>query len=481
MGKVNDPFQDEIGVLMRVGGTHGRRDMIIWLMMGIFPVIMSATIINVAIPSLKAYFHASHVEIQVLSSTFLAAMTVALLLSGGLIGKLGVRTTFRWLMVSFMVTSLVAAILPPSGLVVLVGLRVLQGFITGMAQALAMLVLISIFPPHQRGQAIALYGLGIAFSPTIGPFVGGMLTSLVGWQSIFVFSLPLCAVSFLRASPSMPLGAPGDLPRTVRIWPVAWLCCFVVGLSGMFLVGLKQPDVALIFVVLALTGLTLFVRDQVSNRTQQVLNFALLKLPGVAAAALIAFAYGCGLYGTTYLLPVYLQELGHWTSLQAGVVLLPGGLMLGLMLYVGGVMSDRFSMRWTLFLGLVGFVVSNAAFWWFLYPVDVLLFVLFTIIGRIGLGLTMPSLTVGATAVAPPHYTSTVTVMVNFARALGGAVGVGLVGLLLEFGTPMEQPNGMNSESFRLAFLAMTLSFLPALVAWYWIRPVRSIAEAKTF
>lgn len=470
----DDPFGREIAALAAAGGLHHRRDTILWLMMGIFPMIMSTTVINVAIPDIKAYFNASHLEVQVLSSAFLAAMTVALLLSGGVIGKLGVRRAFRGLIAGFMLTSLIAALLPPDGLVWLAVIRMAQGFLTGTAQAVAMLVIISNFPAALRGRAISLYGLGITMSPLVGPFVGGVLTSWIGWQSLFVFSLPLCAWSWLRASARMPLGAPADLPRTVRWLPALWLCAFVTGLTGAFLLWPRHPAGGGFFALTAALGLLLFCIDQLRHRRQQVLNFSLLRLPGVFAASVISFTYGFGLFGTTYLLPVYLQDLGGWASWEAGVALLPSGVVLGLMLYVGGVMTDRYSMRWTLLTGLVAFIMSNAAFMGFLHPIHAGWFVAVTILGRVGLGLTIPSLNAGVTQVAPEHYSSTATVMVNFFRSLGGSVGVGVVGLLLEFGAQPEKGQSVAKIlSYQSAFLALTLSFAPALLAWFWMRPVR--------
>ncbi len=472
MNRAVDAFAREMGALADAGGPHHRRDSIAWLMLGVFPMIMSTTIINVAVPDIKAYFHASHLQVQVLSSAFLAAVTTAMLLSGGLMGRLGVRATYRILCWGFALTGLIAALLPPSGLNWLALVRIVQGFLTGTSQSLAMLVIIQSFPTHLRGRAISLYGLGITFSPIVGPFVGGLLTSSIGWQSLFLFTIPLVAASWWQVRQRLPLGAPDDLPRRMRWLPALWLTLFISGLTGAFLFWFKHRDWALLAVGLMVAGMALFVRDQLRHRDEQVLNFELLKIPGVLAASLIGVTYGLGLFGTTYLLPVYLQDLGGWASWQAGTALLPSGLMLAVMLYVGGAMTDRFSMRWTLFIGLMAFLVSNAAFLWRLEPVDLWWFVGITLVGRVGLGLTIPSLNAGATQVAPEAYASTITVMMGFFRALGGAVGVGLVGVLLELGHDRGTSASLGlSQAYWVTFLAMTLTYLPALGAWHWMRP----------
>jgi MFS family permease len=142
------------------------------------------------------------------------------------------------------------------------------------------------------------------------------------------------------------------------------------------------------------------------------------------------------------------------------------------MLYVGGMMTDRYSMRWTLLIGLLGFTLSNTAFLGFFHPIHLGWFVAVTILGRVGLGLTIPSLNAGVTQVAPEQYASTATVIVNFFRSMGGSVGVGAVGLLLESGArPGTTQELSKILSYQSAFLALTLSFLPALLAWFWMRP----------
>jgi DHA2 family multidrug resistance protein len=470
-----DSYRSEIDELARQHGPAYRRNVVVGLMMGVFPIIMSGTIINVAIPSIQTFFAAGHLEAQVLASSFLAATTASLLLSGGLIGRLGVRTTFHWMIWGFLVSSLLAALLPSEGLALLALLRVIQGFVAGVAQSLALLVMVAIFPPEQRGRAISAYGLGIVLSPTVGPFVGGFLVSMFGWQSIFLFSLPFSAASLFLAARLLPKTAPADLPRRIRSLPAVYMACFIAGLTGAFLLWLNKPMLAQAFALLGIAGLGLFLRDQ-ARASEQMLNFALLRRPGVLAAAMISFTYGAGMYGSTYLIPVFLQDLGGRSSWEAGTVLLPGGIVLGVALYLGGILTDRFQVRWILFAGLVAFVASSGAFLTVLASVSLPLVIAFTIVGRIGLGLTIPSLNAGATRMAPESFASTVTVMVNYFRQLGGTVGVGVVGLLLEFSGHAPHP-GSRMDPYWDAFFAMTISFLPALLAVYWMRPLPSRGE----
>ena len=463
---VGDRYADEVAALAAQRGIHYRRDALIGLMAGVFPIVMSATVINVAVADLQAYFGAGPLAIQVLASAFLASMTAAMLLSGGLIGQVGVLRGLRISLALFIASSLLAALLPRDALVLLVALRGVQGFIGGVVQSLAMMVVISIFPAQQRGRAVAFYGLGIVLSPTVGPFVGGFLTSAFGWQSVFVFALPFAAWSWWVVPHLLPQSAPTDLPRGIRLVPAICMAVFVTGLSGAFLVGAHDLRATAAFTALGTAGLVGFVADQ-SRARAQLLHFALLRRPGVRAATLIAFLYGAGLYGSTYLIPVYLLDLGQRSAWEAGAVLLPGGIVLALTLYVGGLLTDRRPAYRVLQWGLLAFVVSTAAFLVRIAPVELGWVVGCTIVGRIGLGLIIPSLNAGATRVAPEAFASTVTVLVNYFRQLGGTVGVGVVGVLLEFSSTPDHP----ALGFERAFLAMTLAFVPALLAAAWMRP----------
>lgn len=464
-----EAFQRELVEQARAHGTAYRRKTILALMMGIFPIIMSATVINVAIPEIQSFFSAGHLAAQVLASAFLASMTASMLLSGGVIGRLGVRVAFRWVNLGFVLASLSVLLMGGGGFAWLVLARIVQGALAGIAQSLALIVIMSVFPPEQRGRAISIYGLGIVLSPTIGPVLGGALTTAFGWQSIFLFSLPFSLLSMALGDRRLPVAAPADLPRRIRAAPVAYLVLFVGGLAAAFLLWLREPVAGWILAAVSASGFALFILDQ-SRASLQMLNFRLLQRSGVAAACLVSFAYGAGLYGSTYLIPVYIRLVGQHSSWEAGMALLPSGIVLAGTLYLAGSLTDRLSAASVLFAGLLAFTLSNAAFLLTLTPVNLVWVIGYTIIGRIGLGLTIPSLNAGATRLAPETYASTVAVLVNYFRQLGGTVGVGAVGLLLErtAGSGGAGP-GADPAAFGQAFMAMALCFVPAMIATRWM------------
>lgn len=461
-------YQQELAALAAAGGPRQRFFTVFWLMMGIFPVVMSGTTPSVAVPAIREWFHVSHLEAQVVASVFLAGMTVGMLLSGGWIGSVGVRSAFRLILGVFMAASVVASVLPPDAFIVMAAARAVQGVAAGAAQALAMMAVMAVYPPHERGRAMAVYGYGIILSPIAGPFIGGILNSWLGWQSVFLFTLPFCALSCWRGARRLPRKAPPDLPRSVRLLPSLLLCGFVVGLTGAFLMGARDFPLACAYAGLGLASLAWLVRDQ-ARATPQMLDFGLLRRPAVLAASVLGLCYGVSLFGSTYLLPMYLQELGGRASWQAGLAMLPGGIALAFTLHAGGWLADRFPIRPALVAALLVFMATNAAFLFALVPVSVAFFVVVTTVGRGSTGLLVPLFTAGATRIAESH-SATLTVLVNYFRTLGGVVGVGLVGLLLELGGG-GGAGAAGEQGYRNGFLALVCSFLPALAAVRWMRP----------
>jgi predicted MFS family arabinose efflux permease len=148
---------------------------------------------------------------------------------------------------------------------------------------------------------------------------------------------------------------------------------------------------------------------------------------------LVAFIYGMALFGSTYLVPVFMQAALHLPPSQAGAVLLPAGIALAVTIPFAGRLADRVKVSWLVCFGLL---LLSASFFLML-SVDLgtalVLIMLWAVIGRIGLGFVMPSLNLGSMRGLPDIFISQGSSTINFLRQLGGAVGIGLVGNILEW------------------------------------------------
>src|SRR4029079_2625912 len=171
-----------------------------------------------------------------------------------------------------------------------------------------------------------------------------------------------------------------------------------------------------------------------------------------ARGGAVSFIYGMALFGSTYLVPVFMQEALHLPPSQAGAVLLPAGLVLAVTIPIAGRFADRVAVNRMVTAGLA---LLAASFYLMLgvgLATSLLMIMIWTIIGRIGLGMIMPSLNLGAMFGLPPGLISHGSSTINFLRQLGAAAGVGRVGSVLEWRlrTHASAPIAAYHETFAL-------------------------------
>jgi MFS transporter, DHA2 family, multidrug resistance protein len=436
-------------------------------MVGTVSTILAATIVNVAFPALIREFNIGHDSLQWVATGFLAATTTTMLATSWLVESFGQRRTFVVTMFVFQAASLLGA--ASWNTESLIAARVMQGAAAGVMQPLSMIAVFEVFPLEERGRAMGLFGFGVVLAPAVGPAIGGLLTQAFGWRAIFLLSLPFCVAA-------LPLGwrwlppAKGSGPRQ----PFDWLGAIL--LTGALIALLNLPVIGhrrgwLSGPTLGDAGLALmltvgFVAWQFHARAP-MLAVRLFASSGFRAALLVALAYGLGLFGTTYLVPVFVQDVAGYGPAKAGNLLLAPGLALALAIALAGRLTDRTAPRHVVAWGLACFALSSlllafatgaTAFW---------LLSLWLTVGRVGLGFIIPALNVGAVETLPPQYLGQASAAVNFARQLGGAVGVNLLAVLLDWRLSVYGAAGEPAPAFRDCFLVVTIAFAAAVIpAW---------------
>jgi predicted MFS family arabinose efflux permease len=188
-----------------------------------------------------------------------------------------------------------------------------------------------------------------------------------------------------------------------------------------------------------------------------------------AMGGLVAFIYGMALFGSTYLVPVFMQEPLHLPPSQAGAVLLPAGIALAITIPVAGRLADRLAVAKLVSFGLL---LLSASFFVMLTvgPGTALaLIMLWAVIGRVGLGFVMPSLNLGSMRGLPDIFISQGSSTINFLRQLGGAVGIGLVGNVLEWRLRRHPGNALAAYHETFALVGAITAC--AVVAAVFMRP----------
>jgi DHA2 family multidrug resistance protein len=198
-----------------------------------------------------------------------------------------------------------------------------------------------------------------------------------------------------------------------------------------------------------------------------LLRVALFRHRGFTGACLVAFAYGAGLFGTTYLVPVFVQQVAAFGARDAGLLLAPAGVALAGAIVVGGRLTDRFPARHLVVAGLVLFALSSLLLTRAGSGTSFVALAACIVLGRLGLGLIIPSLNVGAVQALEGSELAYASSGVNFVRQLGGAVGVNLLAVLLEWRIAVAPAD--PAAAFHVCFIAVTVAFLLAAVPARWI------------
>ena len=328
-------------------------------MIGSVSTMAAATIINVAFPALLREFHVGHDSLQWVATGFLAATTSTMLATAWLVESFGQRKTFMVTLAVFLAASLLGAVAWNTG--ALIAARVLQGAATGIMQPLCMIALFEVFPPHRRGAAMGMFGFGVVLVPAIGPTIGGLLVEAFGWRSIFLMPVPFCVAALALATRFLPRGTIRN-PRNPFDWTgSALLGAALVALLNVPVIGHRMGwnSLALAASVAVTVGLaTAFIWWEFRARAP-LLALRLFAVRGFRSATLVSFAYGVGLFGTTYLIPVFVQDIAAYTPTQAGYLLLWPGVLLGITIVLAGRLTDRVDPRWIVALGLAFFALSS--------------------------------------------------------------------------------------------------------------------------
>ena len=506
------PPQSDPNTLSAMRARYGERYrwlLLLSVMVGTMASIMSSTIINVAIPDMSQHFVLGQERAQWASSGFMAAMTVSMLTTPWLLARYGYRSTYAGCMWLLLAGGVGGGFADTFGLVL--AARVAEGLAAGVVQPIPAIIILRAFEPHEQGRASGIFGMGVVLAPALGPSIGGLLVDGFGWRSIFFMVVPFCIASLWLARRFVPTktvaGPPQDRlhppggPGTARAGGshspgggaanprgagLDWRGLLIAALGTLCLLnGLVELQGGTVLSAAVLLGgaLLLVVAFVVlQRRTLQrrqrhpdqgvdpLMNLSLFKDRRFAMGSIVAFIYGIALFGSTYLLPVYMQMGLGLSASYVGTILLPAGLVLAVTIAVVGRLADKQPTHRLVSIGLVLLAASFAL----MVTIDlgrpaqiVPLLVTWAILGRIGLGFILPSLNIGAMRSLDRNHIPQGSSVINFLRMLGGAAGVSLCGIVLEWRVAAHGAlldTGTTSPA-RMAAFGETFLMLAAICA----------------
>ena len=461
----------------RYGGRY-KWLILLTVMIGTMASILSSTIVNVAVPDLSRHFTLGQERAQWVSAAFMLAMTLSMLTTPWLLLRFGLRRTYTGATLLLLAGGVIGGF--SINYPMLLTMRVAEGLAAGVMQPIPAIVILRAFDAKEQGKAMGIFGFGVVLAPAIGPSVGGFLVEQFGWRSIFFVVVPFCLAVLLLIRRFLAVNSP--LMGNAKGLDWKGLLLAGVGTVG-FLNGLVylHDDVWLAagLLGLGLACLAGFIAYQL--RTEQpLMELRLFGYRQFAMGATVAFIYGMGLFGSTYLVPVYMQMALEYAPSQAGLILLPAGIVLALTIPLAGKLADMIAPNILVAFGLAMLALSFALMALGSPATGYFTLVAWTIIGRIGLGFVLPSLSLGAMRGVDFNLIAQGASTINFVRQLGGAIGVSLVGIVLEWRlaahhTALGGTSAGAAErvhAFNETFLCVAAVCATALVAAWRMAPV---------
>ena len=392
-----------------------------------FMQVLDTTIANVSLPTIAGNLGASANQSTWVITSFAVSNAIALPLTGFLTRRYGEVKLFTWATLAFVIASLLCGLANSMGLLVLA--RALQGFVAGPMYPVTQALLISIYPPHKRGQAIALLAMVTVVAPIAGPILGGWITDNYSWEWIFFINIPIGIFSSFVVGRQMK-GRPQKLetPKMDYIG-LATLVLGVGALQIMLDLGNDEDwfnSTKIVWLtIVAVVALAVFVIWELTEK-DPIVNLRLFRHRNFTAGTLAMVVGYAAFFAIGLIVPLWLQRNLGYTAIWAGFATAPIGLLPILLTPFVGKYATRFDLRWLASFAFV--VMASTSFMRSGFNLDVDFDRIAEIQVFQGLGVAlffMPVLTILLSDLEP-HEIAAGSGLATFARTLGGSFSASL-------------------------------------------------------
>src|SRR5262245_18273196 len=402
-------------------------------MFATFMEVLDTTVVNVSLPLIASTMAATPEEATWALTSYLVANAIILPMTGWLASQLGRKRLLMWSTTGFTLASFLCGAAP--NLTSLVLFRILQGATGGALQPLSQAVLLESFKPEERGRAMGFWGVGIVVAPILGPVFGGWITENYSWRWVFYINLPVGIASIIMTR--LFVFDPPYLRRERRgvdYWGMAML---VVGIGELqYVLDKGQQDdwfasrmITTLAITSAIALIALIIHEL--RIPEPIVELRLFKDRSYSVGVFLMTVLGFGLYGSLVLLPIMLQSLFGYPSMQAGEAMAPRGLGAFIMMPIVGFLTAHVDARKLLAagLGIAGMTMLahgrlnlQAGYWDIFWP---------QLMQGIGISLVFVPLTTVSMATISPERMGFATSLFNLMRNIGGGIGIAMTGTML--------------------------------------------------
>ncbi|HEX4767333.1 MAG TPA: DHA2 family efflux MFS transporter permease subunit [Lichenihabitans sp.] len=410
----------------------------------ILAVIMQAldtTIANVALPYIQGSVSASADQINWVLTSYIVAAAIMTPPSGYIAGRFGRKRVLLVSIAGFVVASILCGL--AQSLMQIVGFRLLQGFFGAALVPLSQAFLLDIYPPEERGRAMALFGVSVMVGPVLGPVIGGWLTENVSWRWVFYINLGIGAIAFAGVSAFV---AETKTDITARLdWLGFGTLSLAIAAFQMFLDRGEQLDwfssgEILIEAIVAVSAFYVFLVHTFTAK-QPFVNPRLFLDRNFAVGMMFIFIVGITYLASMALMTPYLQTLMGYPVVTAGIVMGPRGIGTMACMFLVGKLVGKIETRWLLMigLGLTAWAMYDMTGW--TKDVSEARIITTGFVQGAGLGFLFVPLTIVTFATLPAEKRGEGTGLYNLSRNIGSSVGISAVSALLIENTQINHAN----------------------------------------
>jgi DHA2 family multidrug resistance protein len=411
-----------------------------------FMEVLDSSIANVALPHIAGGLSAGQDESTWVLTSYLVSNAIVLPMSGWLTTVIGRKRFYMTCVALFTVSSVLCGFAPT--LPLLIFFRILQGAGGGGMGPSEQAILADTFPPEKRGLAFSVYGMAVVVAPAIGPTLGGWITDNYDWRWIFFINVPVGLLSLFLTSQLVedPPWLRGRRGKGIKVDYIGLSLIFVgLGFLQVVLDKGQQDDwfgstYITVFFFAAVIALIALVLHELRH-PHPILELRLLKNRNFAATVLFNFVLGAVLFGSTVLIPQFLQVMMGYSAEKAGEVLSPAGFMLMLLFPIAGLLSTKVDPRYMIAFGFAMTALGLHHITNLNLAVDFRTFIFWRMYQMSGLAFIFIPISILSYVGVPRNMSNQVSGISNFIRNLGGSVGISMLTTFLARQSQVHQTN----------------------------------------
>jgi EmrB/QacA subfamily drug resistance transporter len=401
------------------------------IMSGTFMAILDSSIVNVVLPHIMSAFGVNRQQIEWVSTSFMISMAVVMPLVAWLVHRFGHKSLYLTSLTLFTIGSALCAFAWNYN--VLIISRIIQAVGGGAIQPVGMAIIADLFEPHERGKALGIWGTGVMIGPALGPTLGGYLTDWFNWRTIFSVNIPFGIITVIAGLILMRKEDRRGAAPKFDIWGFTFLSMFLIctllALSKGQEKGWMSPYISTCWII-AVVGIVMFLAVEATVK-QPILDLGLFRYRNFTISMILGVFRAVGLFTTVFLLPIFLQNYVGYSTIQTGLWMMPGAIVVGIMMPISGRLSDRFAPAGLTIIGaaLTGY---SMLLYGYLDPLSSAGAIIGPqIIRGIGLALMMSPLLTAAINSVPTSKVPIVSSFLNIAQSVGGSFGIAITNTIV--------------------------------------------------